>query len=372
MTYYILPNHNNSIFINLKCDSKINELDVYISCSLYNYYYNVKNQLINLCKFENYDISANSFEEIIKIINPYEYIFSKVPGYFFSVSKLTPNTKSFYDFLEIISLLNIYENYKNQESNFLYISPNCTDILNHLKLVRKIYKNDKIVCFNEINVIVDSLILQHNFNFIFFEINYTETENTQTYIINLINILRIILRCQTKNGISIIKIDNIFYKPIIDIIYILSSVFGNILIIKPSSCNIVTFEKYIVCKNFLSDNKQNIINNYYNNLSGIVHKLKNNLNDNQHIVSLIDTNIPCYFSNKLNDINIVLGQQQLESLYQIINILKNKNKEEKIEIIKKNSIQKSINWCEKFQIPFNKFLDKNNIFLYNNVNEINL
>ena len=96
-------------------------------------------------------------------------------------------------------------------------------------------------------------------------------------------------------------------------------------------------------------------------MSNILNYLK--INNNLNILSLIDNEIPCYFLNKLNDINITLGQQQLESLYQIINILKNKNKEEKIENIKKNNIQKSIHWCEKYQIPFNKFLDKNNIFL---------
>jgi len=67
----------------------------------------------------------------------------------------------------------------------------------------------------------------------------------------------------------------------------------------------------------------------------------------------------------LDDINIIFGQQQLETINQIINILKSKNIEEKMEVFKKNNIQKSINWCEKFKIPCNKFSDKINIF-YNN------
>ena len=95
-------------------------------------------------------------------------------------------------------------------------------------------------------------------------------------------------------------------------------------------------------------------------MSSILNNLK--INNNLNILSLIDNEIPCYFTNKLNDINITLGQHQLETLYQIINILKTKNKEEKIEITKKNNIQKSINWCEKHKISFSKFLDKNNIF----------
>jgi hypothetical protein len=61
--------------------------------------------------------------------------------------------------------------------------------------------------------------------------------------------------------------------------------------------------------------------------------------------------------------NIIIGQQQLESLDMIINIIKNKNKEDKIETIKKTSIQKSVSWCEKYKIPCNKFSEKTNIFL---------
>lgn len=61
--------------------------------------------------------------------------------------------------------------------------------------------------------------------------------------------------------------------------------------------------------------------------------------------------------------NIIIGQQQIESLDMIINIIKNKNREDKIETIKKTSIQKSVSWCEKYKIPHNKFYDKTNIFL---------
>jgi hypothetical protein len=87
--------------------------------------------------------------------------------------------------------------------------------------------------------------------------------------------------------------------------------------------------------------------------------LKTDLN----IQSIIDQEIPYHFINKIDDINIINGQQQLESIIQIINILKNKNKEEKFEYIKKTNIQKSVNWCEKFKIPCNKFSDRINIFL---------
>jgi hypothetical protein len=85
--------------------------------------------------------------------------------------------------------------------------------------------------------------------------------------------------------------------------------------------------------------------------------------NNKNITQLLNFNLPYYFKNKIDDINIIIGQQQLEALDQIITIYKNKNKDEKIETIKKSNIQKSVSWCEKYKIPCNKFTEKINIFL---------
>ena len=84
---------------------------------------------------------------------------------------------------------------------------------------------------------------------------------------------------------------------------------------------------------------------------------------NHYIKHILNFNIPYYFKLKINDLNIIIGQQQLESLDQIIGIYKNKNKDEKLELIKKLNIQRSVAWCEKYKIPCNKFTEKINIFL---------
>jgi hypothetical protein len=171
----------------------------------------------------------------------------------------------------------------------------------------------------------------------------------------------ILLKYQSTNGCCLIKINNIFHKPIIDVLYILSSVYEKVYIIKPNTSNIMSFDKYIVCKNFiLNENKKEIYKNYYFKLAQIINTYLQNSNN---ISSIIDCEIPLYFINKIDDTNIIIGQQQLESIDQVINILKNKNKEDKIENIKKINIQKSVNWCEKFKIPHNKFSEKVNIFL---------
>ena len=129
---------------------------------------------------------------------------------------------------------------------------------------------------------------------------------------------------------------------------------------KPNTNNITTFDKYIVCKNFLLSNDTH--NNYlkWNYLKLFVFMKKC---DNKNISQILDFNVPYYFKNKIDDINIIIGQQQLDALDQIISIYKNKSKDEKIESIKKVNIQKSVIWCEKHKIPCNKFTEKTNIFL---------
>ena len=79
-----------------------------------------------------------------------------------------------------------------------------------------------------------------------------------------------------NNGICIIKIDSIFYKPIVDVLYLLSSCFEKVYIIKPNTNNITTFEKYIVCKYFIvNENKSKLYNLNYHILSDFLFNLIN-------------------------------------------------------------------------------------------------
>ena len=51
--------------------------------------------------------------------------------------------------------------------------------------------------------------------------------------------------------------------------------------------------------------------------------LANKLPIESNIHSIIDNDIPYYFSNKIEEVNAVIGQQQLEAYDQILNILRN-------------------------------------------------
>ena len=355
MSYYLLPKIYNFLYVNPQNESS--ECKIYSSYSLYNFYNNNKTEIELLCLKEN-DTKLNNYDELIKFVHPYEYIFYKVPGSNFSVSKLKPQTNIFYDLLEIFLTLNILNFYiDNKSIKTLHISSCCEDSNECIQMIRENCDEDVFLNFANNDEEMYKVINNYKFDFIFF--NKPQTD-INLYIIKIIEFVMTILRYQSSGGTSIIKIDYIFHKPIVDLIYLLSSLFEKVYIIKPNTSNITTFEKYIVCKNFnvVDDVKLEIHKSNYYKLKNFIKNFNNN-----NIVSIIDFEIPCYFSNKIDDINIIIGQQQLESLDQIINILKNKNRDEKIEIIKKCNIQKSVSWCEKLKIPCNKFSEKTNIFL---------
>ena len=74
--------------------------------------------------------------------------------------------------------------------------------------------------------------------------------------------------------------------------------------------------------------------------------------------------IPLFYSNKVEDINSIIGQQQLENIMSTLYLLDN-NKQDKLENIKKNNIQKCIQWCIKYKQPYNNNIHQFNVFLSN-------
>lgn len=351
MSYYILPKNINNIYLNPRYSNEISNKP-YVSQSLFNYYNLVKNQIVEMFTNES-NLSGNSFEDACKIIHPYEFIFSKVPGSKFSVSKLKSKNNIFYDLLEISNNVNIFDSNKTNHLKFLHVSSNHEDSIKCFELFRYNHKDSHLYMKEkdldlDLNIDFDNKI---KFDFLFYETTYSE------HFISLTKSVIIILKNMKSNGNVIIKISDIFYKLTIDVLYFLSSLFEKVYICKPNSNNIASFDRYIVCKNFLFDEKYNKYLNYnYFNLLIFIKKL-----ENKNIASILDFDIPYFFKNKVDDINIIIGQRQLEALDQIITIYKNKN--DKIETIKKNAIQKSIIWCEKYKIPYNKFTYKINIFL---------
>jgi hypothetical protein len=356
MNYYIIPKNNNNIKIKLKLTTEL--ITPYISYSLIFYLNELYDQIYKL-ENEIPSTEEQSIEYINKIVNPFQFIHTNVPGSVFSVSKVKPDANIFFELMEVFQLCNINEILSlKHKISIAHLTPNhsSTDYL--LNMLREDNK-DNIICeefnYERVREIFITNTFSHNLDLIICEFNIDDYTNSNKYINNMLLIFLIILKYQTNQGMCIIKIDNIFYKVLIDIIYILSGLYDKMYLFKPSISNITTGERYIICKSF---NLKQIDVDGVNEIMNYI-----NMDNNMFIESLIVNEIPYYFLNKIEESNIVIGQQQLDSFDQIINIFKNKNREEKIESLKRIHIQKCIQWCEKNQLPHNKFIDKINIFL---------
>jgi len=366
MNYYILPknNLNTDIFLSLNFE----QIKPVISYSLI-YYLN--DTYTNLLKLEEQIELTNtnriSIEYINKIVNPFEFIHTNVPGTILSVSKVKPESSLFFDLMEIFQMCYITDFLSDKlKINIANFTPNFTSSNYLLNMLREENEDTMINEFFDYDILCEKYIknmIPIKIDLLIFEFKDEDYIDINQYIKNVLLTFYIIVKYQSNNGICIIKLDNIFYKVIIDIILLLTSIYEKVYLIKPTISKITKGERYIICSNLNSElvNKTKIFEQLEKKLKDYL--LNNLFNSNQNIHSFLKNEIPYYFLNKIEESNAIIGQQQLESYNQIINIFKNKNKEEKIESLKRSHIQKCIQWCEKNQIPHNKFTDKINIFL---------
>ena len=338
MSYYILPKYANSETININIElSNETTINTLVNPSLIYYLNNILLQLNNpdfLLKF----IKLNN------IISPYKYIYSKTPIYNIPVSKLSLSPIS-YIYIELIQLCNLLDNFSD-----VSVSMNCININNFtfIDSINLLRENNNDIHFNFIDLDTN-LSIPNYAEFINIDLSKTFI-SFNAYIISLINSLCYIFKNQKYGGLSIIKIDNLFYKPVIDILFILNTAYEKIYIVKPNASSIVKNDLYIVCKNF----------NFLPNIEKL-HDLTISGDDSLIISSLVLDEIPYYFLNKIEEANIIIYHQKIQYIDQINNIIINKYK---FDNIKKNNIQKCVLWCEKYKIPHNKITDKVNIFLH--------
>jgi len=387
MTYYLLPKTNHPFSIKITIQNE--PLLTYTSHSLFFFYHKITKQFIHLfttlqtSSIHEYstdffkDMKNPVFSEpldqdtlnylkmefISKIFHPYEYLSSNV---FVTKLQIQNQKKNFYDFYEIVKTVYLFENFHKKNIMILTISPNPESIQECIEFVRD-GKKDEIFSFESYTYFFrekeeekekeekeekEKEKEEKTFDFIFYELDKEKYQNDNEYIIGLIQIVIILLKTQKQGSSCMIKINGIFLKPILDIIYLLTSLYEKTYIMKPSVSNVVTFEKYLICKNFIDDSlsfSQRDL--YYEKFVYYLKKFQEyRAKKTVYISSIIESSLPCYFISKINDINIIIGQQQLEAIQQMIVFFKNKNKE-KMNQMTKMHIYKSIKWCEKFKIP---------------------
>ena len=396
MSYFPISVINYNKFdnniINIICNNlDSNNQTVFLSKTTFNYLNNIKKEI------EKHQLE---WDNIKKYVNPYEYIHTQIPDCKSCVSKIKPVSRSYYKLIEMINSLSILNGYENKNISTFHLAEGPGGFIEAISYLRQtnihttrdsyygmtlINEDDSNVpgwkkkyfdknasihlvkgatgngdlfnpeniqyCYDKYNNSMDIITGDGGFDF---SVDFNKQELLSVKLI-LAQILYAIIM-QKQKGYFIIKFFDIFYKPTCDMIFFLSFFYEKIYIMKPNTSRFANSEKYIICKNFRDKtDKQELIHVF----KPIIHKIK----ECSYITQFLDINLPNIFVSKIEEINSILGQQQLEYILTTLQLLESNTNSDKLEQLKQNNIQKCTTWCTKFNIPYHKIIQQTNIFL---------
>jgi hypothetical protein len=179
---------------------------------------------------------------------------------------------------------------------------------------------------------------------------------------------------QKIGGTFVIKFFDSFTRISLEMLYLLSALYEEVYFIKPNTSRHANSEKYVVCKKYRANaDLQGFIMKLYMIIQAMQEQtqaidVKEQQQQQQqqqlekNIISLFAVEIPYLYSNRIEEYNAIFGQQQIENIHMTLQLILN-NKRDKLETMKKTHIQKCIEWCQKYNIPYHKNILNNNIFL---------
>jgi 23S rRNA U2552 (ribose-2'-O)-methylase RlmE/FtsJ len=390
MTYFLLPRSGHIIQQHIHCIAGEETPQIKISQSLSTYLYDIKHKLTT------YEREWDTYK---KYTNPYEYIHTTIPYQKRGVSAYKPLSRSFFKMVEMIHMFHLCD-----VANFRGIPPppgfeptirsfhlaegpggfiealanirNCPrdqyigmtliddendpNIPSWKKTESFLRKNRNVIieagadgtgnilswvnflhCKEKYGGAMDIITADGGFDF---SADFNKQEVNVTRL--LFGQICYAIIMQKSGGNFVLKIFDCFYRHTADMLYILSSFYEKVYVSKPQTSRYANSEKYVVCKGFRAKSTERLEVAFLKMLS---------LSDDTYISRFLDIPVPHYFMNKIEDLNSVLGQQQIENIHYTLSLIDYKHKYDKIDTLIKTNIQKCIHWCMKYNVKFHSF-----------------
>ena len=418
MMMYLLPRIQTKIYksIQVNFSPEIDTSPV-ISNSLSYYLNDIKKQI---------SVYEKDWDTYKKYTNPYEYIHTNIPNKKHGISKYKPISRAYFKMIELINTFNIGIDSSHPIRSFhlaegpggfieavaklrmcredSYIGMTLLDTTNytnndsHIPGWKKTdsflreFKNVKI----ENGIDGTGNILSFN-NFVYIHETYGSSmdlitadggfdfsddfENQELNMVPLIYGQIIYALCmQKQGGCFVLKIFDIFMQQTVDMMALLSSMYQQVYITKPNTSRYANSEKYIVCKGFIPISSFHLYPYLYNSFQDLCRNINNKQSKVEFISSLLKGETSSIFISKLEEYNIIFGQQQIENIHTTLmlllsekyggeynnynngyhhndNIKPYRNRDNHIHSnirkIVKNNIQKCIQWCIKHKNEYN-------------------
>jgi 23S rRNA U2552 (ribose-2'-O)-methylase RlmE/FtsJ len=362
MTYFLLPRSYLHLYKYMNYEeSAKNQKDIVLSFSLANYLYTIKEKITAIEK--QWDIFK-------KYTNPYEYIHTTVPFKKKSVSKHKPISRSYFKMIEIVKTFRLLPPKNTSPIHTFHLAEGPGGFIEAMVNMRQCPSDTYIGMTlldenkNDPNVPgwkkSDAFLKQHTNvhlengvsktgdillfdNFEYVVAKYADTKmdivtadggfdfsmdfNQQEKMIGrlLFAQMAFALCLNKRQGHFILKIFDCFMLHTIDILYILSSFYEKVYIMKPHTSRYANSEKYIVCIGFLYDNSAA----FYPYLAETFRKMCEKPEGGRFLslVSQEDLGIHQYFVKKIEEYNAIFGQKQIQNITYTLSLIDSKAKQ---------------------------------------------
>lgn len=380
MIYILLPKNVGNYLNKLKISYSADKPLPYMSYSFNHYLTEIKD------KIAEYGDDWNTYK---KFTNPYEYVHTNTHKT--SVCKYKPISRAYFKMVEIINMFNFQvlqarapiqmfalaegpggfieavSNWRNngadryigitiedphdvevpgwkKTANFLRTHPNVFiekgadgtgNILNidNFRHVTREYRSQ-----------IDFVTGDGGFDF------SSDFNSQEVNIVNLLFAQIAYAVCiQKPGGCFVLKCFDCFHKATAELIFLLTTMYEKVHIVKPNTSRYANSERYLVCSNFLFADPA---------IVAIFDELMTSLcaapSETVFVKSFFQNfRVPMIFYNKLEESNSIICQIQLDNIYNTIALIKNSYKTDKINFYMKNHLQKCIQWCIKNRVEYN-------------------
>lgn len=390
MAYYIIPrtylNYNNIEYSETEPDTKPQNV---LLQSLSSYLYMNKEKITT---------NETQWDVYKKYTNPFEYIHTTIPLKKRPVSKYKPLSRSYFKMVEMIHTFQIY--FKHPIRTFhLAEGPGgfIEAILNHRQCPEDTYvgmtllsdkRNSSVPGWNKSeiflrdhpNVYIEegidktgNILSVEGFEYVVSKYSNrmdfitadggfdfsTDFNNQEIYIGKLLFAQVAYAVCMQKyKGKFILKIFDCFMQHTVDILYILSSFYENVYIIKPNTSRFANSERYVVCTGFIYKTTRGFYPHFLRCFKDMMRT------DATYPLRFLNVPISKLFIKKIEDCISILGKKQLQNIQYTLSFMENKPKQDKLEQLLRENVDKCIDWCVRYNVPSYHINTNINIFLH--------
>lgn len=151
---------------------------------------------------------------------------------------------------------------------------------------------------------------------------------------------------QKPGGHFILQIFDCFSAGMLDILYILSAFYGEVQVAKLQTSSLSSSEKHVICRRFRGefDDLFPVLRQTFYNL------LHQGWTTNLRFLSPALA-LPKYFVQRVEEMNAVFGQPQLENMHFTLSLIAKHQKFERNDQMVRQNITKCVNWCLEHGIP---------------------